>query len=211
MRLHDKVGALLELRPDVAVLPECACPEVLFRRCPEIGASDFAWTGPHPAKGLAVLAFGPWRVKRTERHDARAASAALHVSGPAEVRLLALWALPPWGRPHRPPEPAARVVERWRAFLTRTPAIIAGDFHQTLVGRGARPSPLARRLAALGFTSACPDATFFPYRRPHRGYHADHVFLDAAASSALRSVATGAAHWLSVSDHLPVAVDLALE
>jgi len=204
MRLHDKVDALLALRPDVAVLPECACPEVLFRRSPEIAASDFAWTGPHPAKGLAVLAFGSWRVQPIG-HDRRASAAAIHVSGPAGLRLLALWAVPR--------EPVAPVLERWRAFLARPPAVIAGDFHQTLLGRGTggAPSPLARRIEALGFTSACVEPTYFPYRRPHRGYLADHVFLDASASSAFRRVQTGASAWLSVSDHVPVAVDLALE
>lgn len=218
MRLHDKVGALLDLRPDVAVLPECACPEVLLRRSPEIAASDFAWTGPNPAKGLAVVAFGPWRVTVEAGHNSKAATAApLHVSGPARLRLLAVWALPSWAHRQwdRAPEPVASVVERSLAFLAHPPAVIAGDFHQALVRRsrgGLVPSRLARRLEELGFESACSEATYFPYRRPHRGYLADHVFLDASLSSAVRGVEIGrGSHWLPVSDHLPVAVDLELK
>jgi exodeoxyribonuclease-3 len=218
MRLHDKVGPLRDLRPDLAVLPECACPEVLLRRSPEIGASDMAWTGPNPAKGLAVLAFGPWRLTVAAGHNRKAATAApLDVSGPARLRLLAVWALPRWARRQwdRAPEPVGEAIERSLAFLARTPAVIAGDFHQTLVrkSRGPlAPSPLARRLEALGFASVCRSPTYFPYRRPHRGYVADHVLLDRPTARLVRAVTIGGgSHWLSASDHLPVSIDLDLE
>jgi hypothetical protein len=217
MRLHDKVGALLDLRPDVAVLPECACPEALLRRSPEILPSSLAWTGPNPAKGLAVLAFGAWSVSVESGHNGKAATAMpLRIAGPRALRLLAVRALPPWARRQwdRVPEPLPDAVERSRRFLARPPAVLVGDFHQTLVRatrEGPVSSPFARRLEQAGFTSACRDATYFPYRKPHRGYLTDHVFLDASLSPKVRRAETGTSHWLSVSDHLPVLVDLELE
>jgi hypothetical protein len=226
MRLHDKVEALRDLRPDLAVLPECACPEVLLRRSPEIGAADFAWTGPNPAKGLAVLAFGPWRLTPRAGHDPRAATALpLHVSGPVRFRLLALWALPTWAHRQweRPPEAVTKVVERSGAFLKGGGIAVAGDFHQALLRRrrGAlAPSPFARKLSTLGLESAYHrargeshgaerEATYYPYRRRSLGHHADHVFLDPRLMRALRSVEIGTSHWLSVSDHVPVLTILA--
>jgi hypothetical protein len=217
MRLHDKVGALLDLRPDIAVLPECACPEALLRRSPEILPSSLAWTGPNPAKGLAVLAFGAWSVSVEPGHNGKAATAMpLRIAGPHVLRLLAVRALPPWARRQwdRVPEPLPAAVERSRGFLARHPAVLAGDFHQTLVRAsrdGPVPSRLARWLEQTGFTSACGDATYFPYRKPHRGYLTDHVFLDEPLSRRLRRAETGTSHWLTVSDHLPVLVDLELE
>ena len=84
MRLHDKIDRLRELRPDLAVIPECACPEVLFRRSLELDPSDFAWEGVNPSKGLAVLAFGRWRVKLDPAHrPGTSTTLPLHVSGPA--------------------------------------------------------------------------------------------------------------------------------
>ena len=58
MALHRKLAALLTLRPDVAVLSECASPERLAER---LGAGALGcepvWIGANRDKGLAVLAF----------------------------------------------------------------------------------------------------------------------------------------------------------
>ncbi|MGI9500761.1 MAG: endonuclease/exonuclease/phosphatase family protein, partial [Geminicoccaceae bacterium] len=62
MALHRKVEALLALRPDIAVIAECAEPERL-RRLSSFDwiESEPVWVGRHPAKGLAVFAFNGFR------------------------------------------------------------------------------------------------------------------------------------------------------
>ena len=56
MALHRKFEALLSLKPDVAVISECAEPARLAAR---LDLSDLAspavWIGRNPQKGLAVL------------------------------------------------------------------------------------------------------------------------------------------------------------
>lgn len=227
MALHGKAGRLRALRPDLAVVPECACPEVLLRREPDLGASDFAWSGASPRKGLAVFAFGPFRLEPDRAIDPRSATALpVHVSGPAAFRLVAVWALPRWAhRPWEPPpEPLPRALDRLLPFLREPPAVLAGDFSSALVSRraGGRllPSPLARRLRDLGFESAYHrsrgvehgaerEPTFFLYRSLSRGAHADHVFLDRGTAAGLRSVTIGwGPRWVRSSDHAPVVVDV---
>jgi exodeoxyribonuclease-3 len=227
MRLHDKVEQLCGLRPDLAVIPECACPEVLLRRCLELGPSDFAWEGVHPSKGLAVLAFGRWRLEVDPLHRPRTSSTLpLRVSGPASLRLLAVWALPRWAHPRRqpPPEPLAHGLTRLRPFLSRTPLIVAGDFQRTLLRRTANgnpePSQLARRLAGLGLVSAYhrhrgvapghePEPTYCRYRRIPGRHHTDLVLVDGRTASGIHGVEIGRAReWTKSSDHLPVIVDV---
>jgi exodeoxyribonuclease-3 len=228
MRLHDKAARLRALEPDLAVIPECACPEVLLRREIELAPSDLAWEGANPAKGLAVLAFGPWHVEVDRRHVRRSGTTLpLHVSGPAALRLLAVWGRAQRGgrRHDPPPEPLGAALARIAPFLSTSPAIVAGDFSHLLLARRAdrrlAPTPLARRLTALGFVSAYhlargvahgaePEPTFFRHRRLPGRHHSDHVFLDrATAARGLQDVALGeAAAWTRSSDHLPLVVEL---
>src|SRR5262245_8179721 len=97
-RLHDKIFDLRDLAPDVAVLPECACPEVLLRRVSpsRLGARDLLWDGTHPSRGLAVATFGAWRASVSPLHRPRSASTLpVRLSGPAELDLVGVWARPP--------------------------------------------------------------------------------------------------------------------
>lgn len=219
MRLHHKLEGVLRIRPDVLVVPECACPEVLLRRVPELGVSGIVWTGLSARKGLAVLTFGAWRVALDRAHDPRGAtSLAARVTGPAELRLAAVWALP------RAPEALAPALERLSGFLRESPAAIAGDFNDALVRTSARgqtgPSPLARRIEALGFTSAHHRAhgqapgeegepTLYLRRRHGLARHRDLILLDRVMARGLVSVTVGTrSTWTGASDHVPVVAAL---
>ena len=56
--LHRKLGPLLKLKPDIAVVSECAEPEVLERKggLPAFSAPP-VWTGDDLNRGLAVFFF----------------------------------------------------------------------------------------------------------------------------------------------------------
>ena len=223
MRLHEKLAGVQRLHPDVLVVPECACPEVLFRRVPDLGARDVAWVGQHASKGLAVLSFGAWRLSIDREHDPRGAtSLPVHLSGPGSLRLLAVWAVP--ARAHRPgtrrPEPVSQAFDRLAPFVSSGPCAVAGDFNSALRGALVRTerarSPLARRLAAAGFVCAASTVgtrhppTFFRHRQARDGTAApsDRVFLDAASARGVRTVEFGVAwDWVGASDHVPLTVE----
>lgn len=63
MALHRKLEALLSLAPDIAVISECAGPEVLSRRGVDLDALDASgvWIGKNRNKRLGVVAFNGYR------------------------------------------------------------------------------------------------------------------------------------------------------
>jgi hypothetical protein len=220
-RLHDKVADLHQLRPDVAVLPECACPEVLLRRVAPrtLGARDLLWDGTHPSRGLLVATFGAWRGAVDAVHRPRATTTLpVRLAGPAELRLLAVWARPP--KPdlgHRTvPEPIGAALARLQPFLDASPSVVAGDFNRALAGRTRLGATLARR----GFRSAYhqvrgvapgeePEATFFRLRRFPSPHHLDQVLVDAVTAPLLRAVEVhGGSRWRAWSDHAPLVVEM---
>ena len=206
MRLHDKLEGIRRLAPDVIVLPECACPEVLLRRVPQLEPTSIAWTGRSPSKGLGVLSFGDWRVTVAREHDARGLTTiAALVRGALDFRLAAVWALPD------AVEPLPRALDRLAAFLSVGPSAVTGDFNDTIAH-----TPAGRRLASLGFVSAYHhhhaetlgaerEPTLYVRRRQGLRRHRDLVFLDARLTAALREVAVGPGPvWSGASDHAPV-------
>lgn len=213
MRVHVKWARIAAIRPDVAVIPECARPEILFRRIEDPRVGDVAWTGRHPQKGLLVATFGEWTIERT-RWPRRTNDHVLIVdlAGPASIRLVAVW-FPP--RPQR--------FSEWIERLPRDrPAIVAGDFNQTIVrvrNRRKRSTPLARHLNELGFESVYhsvrgagfgdePEPTFFLNKDATQGHHVDFCFV-RGLGAADGGVAIGRREeWLASSDHLPLVAEL---
>src|SRR5882724_11639017 len=95
MALHRKLAALRALRPDVAVLSECASPQRLAER---LGADALegapVWIGANRDKGLAVLAFNGYRAHLADEVYRRSLRfiAPVRVTGPVSFNLLAVWA-----------------------------------------------------------------------------------------------------------------------
>jgi endonuclease/exonuclease/phosphatase family metal-dependent hydrolase len=220
-RLHDKLHDLTDLAPDVAVLPECACPEVLLRRVApaRLNARSLLWDGTEPSRGLAVATFGSWRARLSPLHRARSATTLpVALSGPAEIDLVAIWARPP--KPdiaHRTgPEPLREALARVLPRLGEFPVVLAGDFNRTL----ARGAPLRSDLTLAGFVSAYHhvrgvsqgdevEATFYRLRRFPSRHHLDHVLVERDTASRIHTVELhGGALWSAWSDHAPLVVEV---
>ena len=213
MRVHAKWERIAAVRPDVAVIPECARPEILFRRIENPKVGDVAWTGRHPQKGLLVATFGEWTIERTRRPRRTDDQVlALDLAGPASIRLVAVW-FPP--RPQR--------FSEWVERLPRNcPSIVAGDFNQAIVRvreRRKRPTRLAKRLGELGFTSVYHAArgeafgdelepTLFLNKDPSQGHHVDFCFVRGLVPEGDGVQVGRRDEWLASSDHLPLVADL---
>ena len=95
MALHRKADALLSLRPDIAVISECAEPERLFRTgCSTWIENEPVWIGRHATKGLGGVSRStviglvyPKAIGPTFVTSHRCTS-----DGPATFNLLAVWA-----------------------------------------------------------------------------------------------------------------------
>ncbi len=239
MALDRKLVALRSLRPDLAVISECATPERMAARLgprwlgPGQPGRDPVWVGRNPNKGLAVLAFKDWRVELAPDHDpAFEFVAPVQVTGPQTFHLLAVWAQNASGGNTRKdqPGPLRPALVRYRDFLTAAPAVVAGDFNNNVFwdkpGWAMNHADCVADLAALGFASAYHAArgeaqgaertpTHYWRDRKKDGptYHIDYVFLPEPWLGRLREMRVGRfAKWCGsgLSDHVPLLVDVAL-
>jgi exodeoxyribonuclease III len=233
MAFHRKFAALLALRPDVAVIAECAEPERLAQRLDLSGlAGDPVWVGKNPNKGLAVFGFNGHRVRLAPIHRPRLRFLApVTVEGAAAFNLLAVWAQNASGgiRRKRQPGPLRLALSRYRAFLASGPCVIAGDFNNNVIwdrpGWRMNHAHTVARLGADGLVSAyhehrgeLPGAELTPthYWRDRRKdgptYHIDYVFLPRLWLKQVTNVEIGSFEaWCGtgLSDHVPVVVEVA--
>jgi endonuclease/exonuclease/phosphatase family protein len=234
MALHRKLSALLALRPDVAVLSECASPERLAERL-GAGVLDGApvWIGANRDKGLAVLAFNGYRARLADDLYRRSLRfiAPVRIEGPTSFNLLAVWAqnFSDGIRRKRQPGPLRLALTRhYREFLGTGPAIVAGDFNNNIFwdkpGYLINHSHTVSLLERYGLVSAYHHArgeaqgeetepTHYWRDRKKDGptYHIDYVFLPRAWAADMREMSVGSfEHWCGarLSDHVPLAVDI---
>jgi exodeoxyribonuclease-3 len=226
---HRKIGALMELRPDVAVISECAEPELLATRgdLPEMSSAP-VWVGDDPNKGLGVFAFGDTELLLDDRFDP-----ALRWIAPVAVRrgfclnLLAVWA-DNSGRRKAVAGPMRESLGRYGDFLREQPALLAGDFNNNVFWD--KPSwamnheIVVDMLADLGMVSG-----YHAHRREAQGdetepthywrdrkkdgptYHIDYIFLPEAWLPAMTAFEVGCFEdWCGngLSDHVPLTIDL---
>ena len=96
MAVHRKLDVLLDrLRPDVAVVPECADPSTLEARYSgDPPWSSMCWAGRNATKGLAVFGFGDYSVSANDaiREDLEWIIP-VDVAGPVTFALLAVWSM----------------------------------------------------------------------------------------------------------------------
>lgn len=222
MAAHKKVALLRQLAPDIAILPECASPEVIVAKCPEFTFTDAQWVERSRHKGLGVFSFGEVHLTRARSFDPRfEVFLPLRVSGPSQFHLLAVWAL----NFH----PASDVtlpdaLRFYRRFLSRRDAVVAGDFNNSVFwdrpGKRTNFVGVANTLSTSGLASAYHAVTGEPFgqehhatlwflKRPHQRYHIDYCFLPCAWFSRSVSVWVGQhTEWLRYSDHAPLLVSV---
>ena len=234
MALDRKLAALRRLRPDVAVISECAAPEKLL---PKLGRArhglDLVWVGRNPHKGLAVLGFKGHRARLLPDHDpCLEFIAPVRIDGPASFNLLAVWAQNASGGNTRKaqPGPLNLALARYRAFLTDGPAAVAGDFNNNVLwdkpGWAMNHAGTVARLEALGLVSAYhwvrgeaqgaerrPTHYWRDRTKDGPTYHIDYIFVPRAWAAALRELRVGRfAPWCGagLSDHVPLVADVDL-
>ena len=117
-----------------------------------------------------------------------------------------------------------KYLQLHRGELARDPALIAGDFNSNTIwdqpDRWWNHSDVVQELADIGLESlyhhhsgeaqgAETAPTFFLQRNPAKPFHIDYLFASAALRRQFALRIGAQQDWLSLSDHLPVIVDLA--
>ena len=234
MALDRKVDFLLDLKPDIAVICECAAPERLRARSKRdwIGTEP-VWVGDNPNKGLGVFAFNGFAVTREEPHYPTLRHIApVRVAGPVVFNLLAVWAQNASGgitRKHQS-GPLRRSLKKYSALLADAPSIIAGDFNNNPIwdkpGWRINHMKMVELLGNLGLVSAYHSVSGEPpgeettptlYWRDRTAdgptYHIDYVFLPQIWVHRIEGLQVGNFEdWVGagLSDHVPLIMDLDL-
>jgi exodeoxyribonuclease III len=233
MRLRGaKLKALEDLGPDIAIVPECESPEKLWGKQPLLAPIPMEWIGDNEHKGLGVLAFNGYHLKRHANYDASLRWVLpVEVQGPVKFRLLAVGATK-----HRIPSTEGedlagqplQVADSYRDFLAAGPSVVAGDFNNNVRwDKGKRATNHAYVVAALerlGLSSAFhvgrgerhgkeSVATLYGRDRKQDGpqYHVDYCFMPLEWCSRLADVTVGEFDgWIAtgLSNHVPLVVDV---
>jgi exodeoxyribonuclease-3 len=229
MALDRKVERLLALKPDIAVISECAEPGRLKARgCPWL-ESEPVWVGTNPHKGLAVFGFNGYAVRLHEQyHPSLRYVAPVHVEGATPFNLLAVWAQNASGGVMRKHQlgPLRRAMSRYRAFLGEGITILAGDLNSNTIwdkpGWRINHSTKVRLLdERFGLVSAwhtirgekhgaetVPTLYWRDRTKDGPTYHIDYVFLPSSLVGRARVEIGTFEAWCGLSDHVPVVVDL---
>ena len=235
MALHRKFDALMSLRPDIAVISECAEPERLrrlLRSWPCEG--DPIWVGRNPTKGLAVLTFNGYRARLADGFAPYLRYIApVHVDGPLSFNLLAVWAQNANEGSVRKHQLGAlrRALARYRDFLTAAPVVVAGDLNHNVIwdkpGWRINHATTVGTLSRLGLTSAyhaltgeaqgretTPTIYWRDRTRDGPTYHIDYVFVPDAWLPAISEFNVGEFDgWCGngLSDHVPITVEIQVQ
>jgi exodeoxyribonuclease-3 len=230
MALGRKIEALLTLRPDVAIVCECASPDEL-----ELERDDHrsVWIGENPRKGLAVLAFNGYQVSlAAPYYPTLRYIAPVRIRGPVECNLLAVWAQN-WSAGltrKRQSGPLRRALGKYRDFLAERPAVIAGDLNSNAIWDkpGWRMNHMTKVeiLKAWNMVSAYheirgeahgreTEPTLYWRDRKKDGptYHIDYVFMPEAWIARVTHLSVGSfEEWCGsgLSDHVPIVVEVEL-
>jgi hypothetical protein len=227
MALHAKCEHLAELRPDIAVVPECAEPAILRKKAPGFTFDDCDWAGQDKNKGLGVFSFNGHSLRRHSSWDRTYhLFLPVEVRGPTKFNLLAVWAfnhrVPATVTPN--PRTTREAVTHYAPFLRSGDGVVAGDFNAsviwdrddgvgsfkaldaTLSDLGMVSAYHAHRRAALGEES---EKTHFWQRSPEQLFHIDYAYLPKRWASGVTDVAVGdMATWITRSDHAPLVVEV---
>jgi len=232
MALHRKFDAVLRLRPDIAIVCECAEPKRLmaFGSMSQLSAEPI-WIGTNPNKGLAVFAFNGYSAQLVDpfyptlRHVAP-----VHITGPVECNLLAVWAQNGSGGISRKHQlgPLRRALTKYRDFLAEHPSIVAGDFNNNVFwhrpGWRINHGNAVAALQRAGLVSAYheirgelqgseTEPTLYWRDRKKNGptYHIDYVFIPSHWLGRVHELSVGTFEdWCGagLSDHVPIVVDV---
>jgi len=222
MALSRKRQHLYNLRPDIAVIPECS--QNCLKLCMEDGLEG-RWFGDNPRKGLGVLVANPLHIVRAGKPRGRWVVPIEITGGPGDFRLIAVWTMPVQGS-----HVSSYIGQLYEAIVnnpqwfTGKPTIVCGDFNSNkfwdhvrkINNHSAVVKALEKRRLASAYHHFFSESqgqetqpTYYFWHHKNRPYHIDYVFLPQQWASQIKTVELGShAAWSKLSDHVPLFVDV---
>lgn len=240
MALHRKVDALLALEPDLAIISECAEPQLLRAKSPTDWIErDPVWIGQNRHKGLGVFVFNGVNARLSSCFDKNLRHIApISIQAPSSIRatmsfnLLAVWAQNASGGITRKHQlgPLRRALAKYRDMLSPGPAMIAGDWNSNAIWDkpGWRINHMAKvrileeldivsvyhnRMGERDGEETVPTLYWRDRREDGPTYHIDFAFVPRAWLPRITRFQIGSfADWCGngLSDHVPLVLDIDL-
>ena len=194
---RSKFGHLERLKPDIAVVQEVrpGCLEFAGLQ------GQFDWVGDPGQKGLALIAYGDWKLSPAEMVvSERWFLPRYATNGKEKVDLVGVWLNPAKGASHDYVSPTLRALEQLREFISPGPSIVAGDFNASVsvdhrLAPKRRFSAVLKKLDELHLCSAWhvhtseqqgseTQHTYFHFWDEERKFHIDfHIWVANFASA----------------------------
>jgi exonuclease III len=225
MAFRKKAALLLSYQPDILIIPECEHPDKLIFPPGTTLPGDILWFGKNQHKGLAIIAYGPYRLKIIQKHN-RKLQHIIPISvtgGKIDFNLFAIWANNPTDPDGQYVEQIWKAIHYYKAHLKDSKTILAGDFNSNTIWdkkrRAGNHSNVVKFLENKGIISTYHlyhqqeqgkelHPTLYMYRHKDKSYHIDYCFASVDLAGKLRSVEIGEyEYWTKYSDHVPVIVD----
>lgn len=216
---ETKLGTLLSMEPDVAVISEARRDDLVALPA----GSSHLWLGAQNGRGVCVIGFGEWKIaERGTPHGN------WFLPFLASTSRQVLTGVGVWTETGQPPyQVTAEAAVANLLAESKRPMLVAGDFNlsehsnpRRLVG--ARISRSAELLAGAGLSSVWhrttgeafgreSKGTYFHYWREAEPFHIDYIFLDPPRLAASQKFAIGRyADWVAprISDHVPLTIQI---
>lgn len=222
MAFRKKSYHIIDLQPDILIVPECEHPDKLMDV--KIEPANTLWYGINKNKGLAVFSFGDYKLSPMDIHnpDFKLICPILVTRGEDEFVLIAVWANNPQDRDNQYIGQVWKAVNYYGNLLTMAKVIIAGDFNSNTIWdknhRTGSHTMMVNKLAEMNIHSAYHQhhvqvqgkelhPTFHLYRHHSKPYHIDYCFASRYFLNRLAEVQVGTHHdWSHCSDHTPLIV-----
>jgi exonuclease III len=216
---RKKFASICELDADIYIIQECENPEVSSDDRYKEWARNFLWTGENKNKGLGIFA-KPNIIIRDLQWDTNGLKYFIACKVSDKFTLLATWC-------HGANSPTFGYIgQLWKYLqihksnLGRT--IIAGDFNSNVIwdkwDRWWNHSNVVKELEEMEIQSLYhkfykeeqgseTKPTFYLQKNRAKSYHIDYIFGSIALTSNIKDMIVGSVdQWLTLSDHMPVAV-----
>jgi exonuclease III len=223
-RLKNK--EILELNPDILIVPECEQEGKLKFGQLTPHPTDFLWYGDTGKKGIAIFSYSKYKFKiLKEFNPAFRFVVPLEVTdGKNSFLLFAIWAM------DNKSNPLARYIGQvWNAInyyetILSENSILIGDFNSNRIwdtkDRVANHTDVVNFLKQQNIESLYHKQfdeehgiesikTFFMYRNIEKAYHIDYVFASHnIIENGYNLTLETSENWIDKSDHIPLILDL---
>lgn len=211
-KFREKFKHLDEFCADILVIEECEDPNKYIETDYYKFAKNYFWIGENPNKGLGIFAKRNIKIKKLH-WKAYCLRYFLPICVNDTFNLLGVWTKKPY-------------IEEFFIYQSinfskiNSNTIIVGDFNSNAIWNkehGCRNhSAVVKLLEKKGLYSAYhfqskeehgneSCKTFFLHKNPNKGFHIDYCFLP---KEKLESFKIFNNSWISLSDHLPIIIDI---